>query len=126
MKVCHVCAFQTVDDAELCPVCGAELAEDNGIEVGEEDLEIVINSPVLVATIDDPVTVEIFCDQLKENGILFTSDEPDLTSTMHIGFGGFYAGIDIFVDKNDLEKAQEIYNNLPDSFEIEDEFEEEE
>ena len=38
----------------------------------------------------------------------------------------YYSAIDIYVDKNDLEKAKEIYDNLPDAFETEEEFEEEE
>ena len=33
MKVCHVCQYICDDDAELCPICGAELTED------EESLE---------------------------------------------------------------------------------------
>lgn len=130
MKICHVCGFEAENEAELCPVCGAELSGDgideNGNDAEAENFDIVIENPELAASIDDPVTAEIYCDLLKENGILFTSDEPDLASTMRVGFGGYYSAIDIYVDKNDLEKAKEIYDNLPDAFETEEEFEEEE
>ena len=33
----------------------------------------------------------------------FTSDEPDLSGSMHIGFGGFYTEINVYVDEADLE-----------------------
>lgn len=117
MKICHVCAFKCEDDAELCPVCGAELLTQNTDVITEnseetEEAIVVIENPELAESVEDPVLAEIYCDALKENGILFTSDEPDLSSSLHIGFGGFYAEINIYVDKEDLEKAQEIFNNL--------------
>ena len=116
MKICHVCAFACEDDAELCPICGAELtSEDESVNEDIEDTEdavIVIENPELVQSIDDPVLAEVFCDALKENGILFTSDEPDLSASMHIGFGGFYTQINIYVDKSDLDKANEIFDSI--------------
>ena len=116
MKICHVCAFACEDDAELCPVCGAELTSENEIvnedTTDSEDTVIVIENPELVQSIDDPVLAEVFCDALKENGILFTSDEPDLSASMHIGFGGFYTQINIYVDKADLDRANEIFDSI--------------
>lgn len=116
MKICHVCAFACEDDAELCPICGAELINENeSVNEDTEDIEdavIVIENPELVQSIDDPVLAEVFCDALKENGILFTSDEPDLSASMHIGFGGFYTQINIYVDKADLDRANEIFDSI--------------
>ena len=116
MKICHVCAFACEDDAELCPVCGAELTSENEIvnedTTDSEETVIVIENPELVQSIDDPVLAEVFCDALKENGILFTSDEPDLSASMHIGFGGFYTQINIYVDKADLDRANEIFDSI--------------
>lgn len=116
MKICHVCAFACEDDAELCPVCGAELTSENEIvnedTTDSEETVIVIENPELVQSIDDPVLAEVFCDALKENGILFTSDEPDLSASMHIGFGGFYTQINIYVDKADLDRVNEIFDSI--------------
>ena len=116
MKICHVCAFSCKDDAELCPICGAELtSESDSVNADIEDTAdavIVIENPELVKSIDDPVLAEVFCDELKENGILFTSDEPDLSASMHIGFGGFYTSINIYVDKSDLDRAKKIFESI--------------
>ncbi len=116
MKICHVCAYACEDNAELCPICGAELSVENYENAdgnkSEEDAVIVIENPQLAESIEDPVLAEVFCDALKENGILFTSDEPDLSGSMHIGFGGFYTKINVYVDEADLEKAKEIFNGI--------------
>jgi len=128
LKVCHVCAFSCPDDAEICPLCGAELLDSDGeIEEIEEELVVEIENPELVASIAEPIVAEIFCDKLKENEILFTSDEPDLSSSMQVGFGGFFTKINIYVSALDLEKATEIYENLDvDSISFEEDFDEEE
>ena len=126
MKICHVCGYSCDDDTDFCPICGAELSEQKG--EFDDETEVVIENPEIVATVDDVVLAEVFCDRLKENGILFTTDEADLSGSIHMGFGGFYTEINIYVDKVDLEKAKEIYDNLPDISEFEslDEFEEDE
>jgi len=117
MRICHVCGFGCEDNAELCPICGAELLErenedtENGVET-DEPTEVVIDAPELAESIDDPVVAEIFCDLLKENGILFTSDESDLSGSMHMGFGGFYTEINVYVAKEDLEKAKELFETI--------------
>lgn len=127
MKVCHVCQYICDDDAELCPICGAELTEDEE-SLEEEALEVVIDDPELAATFNDIVLAEVFCDRLKENDIIFSIEEPDLSSSMHMGFGGFYTEINVYVDKSDYDKAKEIFDDLPDISELEeaDDFEEEE
>ena len=51
MKVCHVCKAECDDAAELCPVCGADLTAEIAAE--EEKEEKIINTPVLLATLDD-------------------------------------------------------------------------
>jgi len=113
MKICHVCGFACEEEAELCPICGAELLErEENEEVIEESCEIVIDNPELAESIDDPVIAEIYCDLLKENGILFTSDESELSGSMHMGFGGFYTEINVYVAKEDLEDAKEIFKSI--------------
>ncbi len=126
MKPCHVCQYLCEDKDDLCPICGAQLNDQ--AKADEDANEIVIENPEIVATVNDVVLAEVFCDRLKESGILFTTDESDLSHSMHLGFGGFYTEINIYVDKADLEKAKEIYDNLPDisEFEVYDEFEENE
>ena len=124
MKTCHVCQYLCEDDAEICPICGAELNREE--QEYDEEQKIIIENPEIVATVDDVVIAEVFCDRLKENNILFTTDEPDLSASMHMGFGGFYTEINIYVDKADLNAAKEIYDNLPDmsEFETVDDFDE--
>ena len=37
MKICHVCNFECEDKAELCPVCGADLANVESNENEEQE-----------------------------------------------------------------------------------------
>ncbi|MBR3300977.1 MAG: hypothetical protein IKI68_05770 [Clostridia bacterium] len=120
MKTCHVCQYLCEDDAELCPICGAELNLET--DETEQETEIIIESPEIVATVNDVITAEVFCDRLKENNILFTTDEADLSASMHMGFGGFYTEINIYVDKADLDAAKAIYEDLPDMTEYAEDF----
>ena len=119
MKNCHVCNFECEDNAELCPICGADLNF-----VPSEEEEVVIE-PVLLGSFDDVVLAEIFCDILIENKIPFSKGE-DGELTMKVLFCGGFVAVDIYVDKNDFEKANELYleflNNKP---EFEDFFDEE-
>lgn len=114
MKECHVCLYMCDDEAELCPVCGAELnaqtpAED-GTDAPSEASAESIKNPVLAASADSPVTAEIFKDILTENGIAYSADEQG--DIMHTGFGGSYFAIDIYVDEKDLDAAKDLYRNL--------------
>lgn len=107
MKICHVCSAECEDTAELCPVCGADLT------VSEEEAaeEIILNNPVLVATVEDVVTAEIFKDMLKDNGIPFSCGELD-DGTLKVTFGGSFVADDIYVDDSDFERASELYDEL--------------
>ena len=113
MKQCHVCLFMCEDSDEICPVCGAELREEPEAENPERNEaggEVSLNSPVLAASADSPVTAEIFKDILTENGIAYSVDEKG--DIMHTGFGGSYFAIDIYVDEKDVDVAKELYRNL--------------
>lgn len=123
MKICHVCKAECDDFAELCPVCGADLTGDNGEEEATE--EIILNNPVLLATVDDVVSSEILKDLLKENGIPFTCDSDD-EGTLKVTFGGSFVADDIYVDDSDFEKASQVYEDFLNSEpEFDDEFFEE-
>lgn len=132
MKECHVCLFKCDDEAEICPVCGAELIEtsqkDEKDETADNNSERpAILTPVLAASADSPVTAEIFKDILAENNIAYSIDEQG--DIMHTGFGGSYFAIDIYVDEKDLDIAKELYKNLSEnefSFDDFDDFEDEE
>lgn len=132
MKVCHVCSYKCDDEAEICPVCGAELIEtsqkDKKDETANNSSERpAILNPVLAASADSPVTAEIFKDILAENNIAYSIDEQG--DIMHTGFGGSYFAIDIYVDEKDLDIAKELYKNLSEnefSFDDFDDFEDEE
>lgn len=120
MKNCHVCNFECEDNAELCPICGADLNF-----VPNEEEEVVFIEPVLLGSFDDVVLAEIFCDILIENKIPFSKGEEGEV-TMKVLFGGGFVAVDIYVDKKDFDKANELYleflNNKP---EFEDFFDEE-
>ena len=111
MKKCHVCLNICEDEAEICPVCGAELKESEFDDDGTvPESGTVINNPVIAVSVDSPVTAEIFKDILSENGIAYSEDsEGDI---MHVGFGGSYFAVDIYVDEKDLDAALELYKNL--------------
>ena len=117
MKECHVCLYMCDDEAEICPICGAELLEESEderseaaqiTEDGEQNAAII--NPVLAASVDSPVTAEIFKDILLENGIAYSEDADG--DVMHTGFGGSYFAIDIYVDESNLDTAKELYRNL--------------
>lgn len=114
MKECHVCFYMCDDEAELCPLCGAELksevTDDKAKEIKEPAEPDIIKSPVLAASVDSPVTAEIFKDILVENGISFSADSKG--DVLHTGFGGSFFAIDIYVDEDNLEEAQSLYRNL--------------
>lgn len=123
MKNCHVCNFECEDNAELCPVCGADLNFQP-----QEENEVI--QPVLLGSFDDVVSAEIFKDILIENKIPFSSGEEGEAS-IKVLFGGGFVAEDIYVDKSDFDKANELYleflNNKPEFEDFFDEdFEEEE
>ena len=108
MKVCHVCSTECEDRAELCPLCGAQLRD----EETEQKKEIIeIKNPVLAVSVEDVVTAEIYKDVLKDNKIPFFCDDEG-TSGMKLIFGGGLVAENIYVDESDLEKAQNIYDEV--------------
>lgn len=109
MKICHVCKAECADEAELCPVCGAELDREIEEQQSESD-EVIIKTPVLLATVEDIVSAEILKDLLTESGIKYSSDSAE--ETMHIGFGGALSADDIYVDESDFEAASVIYEDF--------------
>ena len=111
MKYCHVCKTECEDNAELCPLCGADLSREFE-ETETETARTEINEPVLLATFEDVVSAEIFRDILTENGILYSCDGED---TMRVTFGGGFVSQDIFVDASDLARAEQLYNEFLDS-----------
>ncbi len=118
MKICHVCGYSCEDGIEICPVCGADVSADGAEENTKSEqndnsvFDIVIENPSLAITLENPVTAEIFCDTLKDNGILFTCDQPDFSMGMHMGFGNITPDINIYVDESDLDKAKSIFEDL--------------
>ena len=114
MKICHVCGAEYEDYVEMCADCGALLVDADEFEE-EEGVEVVIAEPVLAVTVEDIITAEIFCDVLKDNGILYSTDDPESETVVKVLFGGSFAGTNIYVDKSDLEKAQELYESVLES-----------
>lgn len=110
MKICHVCKAECEENAELCPVCGADLTVNTMEETAETE-EIILNKPVLLASLDDVVSSEILKDLLIENGIPFSCDTED-EGTLKVTFGGSFSADDIYVDESDFERANQIYEDF--------------
>lgn len=128
MKICHVCGSEYEDYVEMCADCGALLVNSDDMP-DDEGMDIVIEVPVLAACIEDIVTAEIFCDVLKDNGILYTTDDAEGETVVKVLFGGSFAGVNVYVAEEDLAKAQELYEEVLNSqftFEETDEAAEEE
>ncbi len=120
MKICHVCFTECEDFWELCPLCGADLTTEQEEEVEYEDVSVV--NPTFLTKFEDIVSAEIFEDILKENEIPIISAENEQGS-MRVLFGGSFFAKEIFVDENDLEKAQELLKEfLENAEEFEGEF----
>ena len=125
MKNCHVCNQLCADDAEVCVVCGAYLDIESA-PVAQEQQETKKIEPVLLATISDVVSAEIFKDILTDNKIPYSDNQDD---SMRVVFGGVFAAEEIYVDKVDFDKAQELYHEFlaseSDSLDVFEDFEEE-
>ena len=106
MKICHVCKAECEDFAELCPVCGADLADVVEEEVIEETDEILLKDPVLLVSVEDVVSAEIFKDILKENNIVFTCEEKDNGGAMQVLFGGGF----VYISR--IKTSQNGYNTV--------------
>ncbi len=109
MKICHVCKAECEDFAELCSVCGADLADVVEEEVIEETDEILLKDPVLLVSVEDVVSAEIFKDILKENNIVFTCEEKDNGGAMQVLFGGGFVACNIYVESADYDVADKLY-----------------
>ena len=106
MKICHVCGIECDDSQEVCLVCGADLT-DNEVS---ESVAKAITEPALVATFEDVVLSEIFRDILTENGIGYSMGDEE--GSVRVMFGGGFSSDEIYVDKRDFEKAEELYNEF--------------
>ncbi len=112
MIICRVCGAECEDTDEMCAVCGAELVveETEPEEETAKTVDIIIENPVFVASVEDIVTAEIFKDTLKENGIPFSCGEQD--ASMRVTFGGGFASEDIYVGEENLEQARSLYEEV--------------
>lgn len=133
MKTCHVCLALCEDDAELCPICGAELISEepeSTEETTENEEVVVLTTPTLAVTVEDVVTGDIFRDLLTENGIPFACDTDGDQNAMRVTFGGSFVAEEIYVNEEDVDRAKALYEEalasepLFDDFDFED-FEEE-
>ena len=129
MKNCHVCNAICEDNAELCHVCGADLYAYE--EEKAEGKITEINEPVLLASIEDVVSAEIFKDILTDNGILYSSGKDEDEGAMRVTFGDGFVSEDIYVDNSAFEEAKKLYEEFLESetefdgeFEFDDETEE--
>ena len=119
MKICHVCGIECDDSQEVCLVCGADLTESE--PVLDENGQVEINEPVLVATFEDVVSSEIYRDILTDNGIPYSMGNDE--GAIVVMFGGGFSVDEIYVDKRDFEKAEALYNDFMENQpEFEDDF----
>lgn len=112
MKICHVCNAECGDNAELCPVCGADISEISDVT---DEVKTEIENPVLVAKFEDVVSAEIFKDILNDNGIMYSSNDDEEAGGMRVVFGGGFVSADIYVDNSDFEAAKQLYNEFLES-----------
>ncbi len=103
MKNCHVCNQLCDDNAELCPICGADISNDGEEKENEAQIETKIE-PVLLTIFEDLVSAEIFKDVLNDNKIPYS----DSANAMKVVFGGGLSAEEIYVDKTDFDKAREL------------------
>ncbi len=108
MKLCHVCNFECNDDAELCPICGADLTVEGD---KDENEEILLKEPVLLASLEDVVSAEILEDILTTNKIPYSTSESE-ENAMRVVFGGGFSAVEIYVDSSDFETAEKLYNEF--------------
>ncbi len=103
MKNCHVCNQLCDDNAELCPICGADISGVSKVveETVKEEEKI---EPVLLTSFEDLVSAEIFKDVLTDNKIPYSDSE----DAMKVVFGGGFSAEEIYVDKTDFDKAREL------------------
>ncbi len=109
MKICHVCGAECEDGAELCKICGADLLTAQNADKEEE---IILEHPVLLATLEDVVSAEILKDLLHENGIPFSCDGEEDGGAMKVTFGGSFVAEDIYVDESCFDQAARIYDDF--------------
>ena len=114
MKNCHVCNQLCADDAEVCVVCGAYLDIESA-PVAQEQQETKKIEPVLLATISDVVSAEIFKDILISNNIPYSCIGDEEDSSMRVVFGGGFSTEEIYVDSADYDKANELYSEFLES-----------
>lgn len=100
MKTCHVCLTECPDNAELCPLCGADLT----VLVEQENNETGMSNPVFLTKFEDPINAEIFEDILSNNNINYFSAENE-EGGMKVLFGGSFFAKEIFVDESQFETA---------------------
>lgn len=108
MKLCHVCNFECNDDAELCPICGADLTVEGD---KDENEEILLKEPVLLASLEDVVSAEILEDILTTNKIPYSTSESE-ENAMRVVFGGGFSAVEIYVDSSDFDAAEELYREF--------------
>ena len=107
MIICHVCAAECEDEAELCSVCGAVLNRPETEEVEEVENDIIEN-PTLLTSFEDLISAEVFKDVLKENEIPFTCSSEMGDNTIQVMFGGGFVAEDVYVGEENLEEAQRL------------------
>ena len=111
MIICHVCAAECEDEAELCPACGAVLNRPETEEVEEAENDIIDN-PTLLTSFEDLISAEVFKDVLKENEIPFTCSSEMGDNTIQVMFGGGFVAEDIYVGEENLEVARQLLEDF--------------
>lgn len=111
MIICHVCAAECEDEAELCPVCGAVLNRPETEEVEEVENDIIEN-PTLLTSFEDLISAEVFKDVLKENEIPFTCSSEMGDNTIQVMFGGGFVAEDVYVGEENLEVARQLLEDF--------------
>lgn len=101
MRYCPQCETEYVDEATHCSDCGTPLVDYQPPSVEASDVEWV-----RLASLADEVQGNLLREELEKRGIRSMLKKDVFMS----GFG--HQGTNLFVDKNQLSLAQEIYSGV--------------
>ncbi|HBL85219.1 MAG: hypothetical protein A2Y17_03220 [Clostridiales bacterium GWF2_38_85] len=131
MPWCPKCRLEYREGFAKCSDCDSDLVEklDDDVKEESEVIEYTVDppmEPVLLVTVGEHFEAELILNMLKEADIRCYFKDKGAGSYMSIYMGFSIYGADIFVDKKDFDKANElliVMNEQPDIVEVDEETE---
>lgn len=105
MPWCPKCNTEYRKGVAVCDDCGAKLVnERDGDKLTDEPFE----GETLLINVNDPVQLSYITSMLEEQGIPYRVIEEGAGQYLSLIFGKSYYGANIYVGKDDYEKAADI------------------